>query len=166
MVKVYLLLGGNLGDKGKVFTEVRSKLNEQVGKITMQSSMYETEPWGFVSEDLFWNQVLEINTPLAPEVLLALTQRIESDLGRITKSELYVSRVIDIDILFYGDQIINLENLVVPHPRIQERKFALVPLCEIAPDMQHPVFHKSIRQLLDECADKLKVSPIPNPSPK
>jgi 2-amino-4-hydroxy-6-hydroxymethyldihydropteridine diphosphokinase len=166
MVKVYLLLGGNLGDKKKVFSEARNRLGELSGEITAQSSVYETEPWGFNSEDLFWNQVLEISTELSPEVLLSRTQEIETDLGRIPKSDQYVSRVIDIDILFFGNQIINLEKLVVPHPRLQDRKFALIPLCEIAPDLLHPVFQKSIRQLLDECLDPLKVCPIPNPSPK
>jgi 2-amino-4-hydroxy-6-hydroxymethyldihydropteridine diphosphokinase len=160
MVKVYLLLGGNLGNKKKVFSEARDRLSKLTGEIAAQSSIYETEPWGFVSKDLFWNQVLEINTELSPEILLSLTQQIESDLGRIPKAEQYVSRLIDIDILFYGDQIINLNNLVVPHPRIQSRKFALLPLCEIAPDFQHPVFQKSIRQLLDECQDNLKVEKI------
>jgi len=160
MVKVYLLLGGNLGDKKKVFFEVREKLTELLGEITAQSSIYETEPWGFVSDDLFWNQVLEINTALPPEIILSLTQQIESDLGRIAKSDQYVSRVIDIDILFYDDQIINLEKLVIPHPRIQNRNFALVPLCEIAPHMQHPVFQKSIQQLLEECSDNLNVEKV------
>jgi 2-amino-4-hydroxy-6-hydroxymethyldihydropteridine diphosphokinase len=160
MMRLYILLGGNLGNKKKVFSEARDRLSKLIGEIAAQSSIYETEPWGFVSKDLFWNQVLEINTELSPEILLSLTQQIESDLGRIPKAEQYVSRLIDIDILFYGDQIINLNNLVVPHPRIQSRKFALLPLCEIAPDFQHPVFQKSIRQLLDECQDNLKVEKI------
>jgi 2-amino-4-hydroxy-6-hydroxymethyldihydropteridine diphosphokinase len=166
MIKLYILLGGNLGDKQQVFSETRNRLSELLGEITAQSAIYETEPWGFKSDDLFWNQVLELKTNHSAEEILRLTQQIESDLGRVSKSNQYVSRTIDIDILFYGDQIISLENLIVPHPRIQERKFALVPLCEIAPDLIHPVFQKSIRQLLDECEDKLKVSPIPNPSPK
>jgi len=164
--KLYILLGGNLGDKQKVFSEARNKLNEQVGKITEQSAIYETEPWGFESDDIFWNQVLEISTHLSPEEVLLQTQHIELELGRIRKSDQYDSRIIDIDILFFGDQIIHLENLIIPHPRLQERKFALVPLCEIAPELTHPVLQKSIRQLLDECEDKLTVCPIPNPSPK
>jgi len=160
MVKVYMLLGGNLGDKKKVFSEVQNKLSKQAGKITVQSAIYETEPWGFESNDLFWNQVLEISTNLSPEEVLVQTQQIELELGRIRKPDQYDSRLIDIDILFYGDQIISLENLIVPHPRIQERKFALVPLCEIASELIHPVFQKSIRQLLEECADKLNVEKV------
>jgi 2-amino-4-hydroxy-6-hydroxymethyldihydropteridine diphosphokinase len=166
MIKLYILLGGNLGDKQKVFSEARVRLNQQVGSITNQSAIYETEPWGFESDDIFWNQVLEISTSFSPEEVLQQTQQIERELGRIRKTNQYDSRTIDIDILFYGDQIIQTENLIVPHPRIQERKFALVPLCEIASELIHPVFLKCIQQLLDECTDPLKVCPISNPSPK
>ena len=162
--KLYILLGGNLGDKRKVFSETQNKLNGLVGKITAQSAIYETEPWGFESADIFWNQVLEISTRLFPEEVLFQTQQIELELGRIRKSDQYDSRIIDIDILFFGEQIIHLENLIIPHPRLQGRKFALVPLCEIAPKLIHPVFQKSIQQLLDECPDKLKVCPIPLPA--
>jgi len=165
MIKLYILLGGNLGDKQQVFSEARARLSQQAGTITNQSAIYETEPWGFESDDIFWNQVIEISTAFSPETVLQQTQQIERELGRIRKATQYVSRIIDIDILFYGDQVIELENLKVPHPRIQERKFALVPLCEIAPELVHPIFQKSIQQLLDECTDPLKVSPIPNPSP-
>jgi 2-amino-4-hydroxy-6-hydroxymethyldihydropteridine diphosphokinase len=160
MIKLYILLGGNLGDKQLVFSDARARLNQQVGTITNQSSIYETEPWGFESDDIFWNQVIEIETSLSPEEILLQTQQIEHDLGRIRKANQYDSRIIDIDILFYGDQVIQLENLIVPHPRIQERKFALVPLCEIAPELIHPVFLKSIRQLLAECTDTLTVEKV------
>lgn len=166
MIKLYILLGGNLGNKQKVFSDARARLNQQVGTITNQSAVYETEPWGFESPDLFWNQAIGIQTNLSADEVLIQTKQIEQELGRIRKEHQYSSRMIDIDILFYGDQIINRENLIIPHPRIQERKFALVPLNEIAPELIHPVFHKSIRQLLEESTDPLKVSPIPNPSPK
>ena len=160
MIKLYLLLGGNLGDKQNVFSEARNKLNELTGKITAQSTIYETEPWGFESDDIFWNQVLEISTNLSPEEVLEKTQQIELEMGRIRKSKEYDSRIIDIDILFYGNQIIDQKNLIIPHPLIQERKFALVPLCEIAADLIHPVFQKSIRQLLDECQDTLSIERV------
>jgi len=162
MTRLYILLGGNLGDKQKVFSDARALLLEQVGEITALSAIYETEPWGFESTDYFWNQVLEISTALSPEELLRQTQQIELQLGRIRKATQYDSRIIDIDILFYGNQIIESDNLSVPHPRIQERKFVLVPLCEIAPELMHPVFHKNIRQLLEECPDPLKVDRVPN----
>jgi len=160
MIKLYILLGGNLGDKQKVFSEARERLSLQVGTITNQSAIYETEPWGFESDDIFWNQVHEISTSLSPEEVLLQTQQIEHELGRIRKANQYDSRIIDIDILFYGDQIIKTENLVVPHPRIQERKFALVPLSEIAPELIHPIFLKSIKQILVECTDPLRVEKV------
>lgn len=160
MTKLYVLLGGNLGDKEKIFSEARINLHNLVGEITAQSAVYETEPWGFESTDLFWNQVLEIATSLSPEAVLQETQKTEFELGRIRKSNQYDSRIIDIDILFYGDEIIELPNLIIPHPRIQERKFVLIPLNEIAPDLKHPVFQKTIRQLLDECTDHLRVEKV------
>ena len=157
MIKLYLLLGGNLGDKSQVFKETTKLINEKVGKITRQSHIYETEPWGFESSDLFWNQVLELAVLISPQEVLNSTQQIEHQLGRTRAAQHYDSRIIDIDILFYGDQIISLENLTIPHPRIQDRKFALVPLNEIAPDLIHPVLQKSISQLLLECPDQLRV---------
>jgi len=160
MIKLYILLGGNLGDKQKVLSEARIRLNKLLGKITAQSSVYETEPWGFESADLFWNQVLEISTSLSPKEVLRQTQQIELQMGRIRKESQYDSRIIDIDILFFGDKVIESENLIVPHPRIQERKFALVPLNEIAPGLMHPVIQKSIGQLLQECSDELKVEKV------
>ena len=160
MIKLYLLLGGNLGDKKKVFEETTRLLNEQLGKITQQSHIYETEPWGFESSDLFWNQALELSVSISAEEVLDRTQQIEQQLGRTRKANQYDSRIIDIDILFYGDQVISLENLNIPHPRIHERKFVLVPLNEIAPDLQHPVLQKSIAQLLLECPDQLRVERV------
>lgn len=160
MIKLYILLGGNLGDKQMIFSEARKMMRQQVGTITNQSAIYETEPWGFESSDVFWNQAIEISTELSPEEVLQQSQQIEHTLGRIRKVNQYDSRTIDIDILFYGDQIIELENLIVPHPRIQERKFALAPLNEIAPELIHPVFQESIRQILDECQDSLNVEKV------
>ena len=160
MIKLYILLGGNLGNKQVIFSEARARLSQQVGTITNQSAIYETEPWGFQSNDIFWNQAIEISTAFSPNEVLQQTQQIERTLGRIRKANQYDSRTIDIDILFFGDQVIQTENLVVPHPRIQERKFALVPLNEIAPELIHPVFEKGIRQLLEECTDPLKVEKV------
>ena len=160
MIRLYVLLGGNLGDKRKIFSEALINLQNLVGDITAQSAVYETEPWGFESTDLFWNQVLEIATSLTPEEVLQKTQQTELELGRIRKSSQYDSRIIDIDILFYGEEIIELPDLIVPHPRIQERKFALIPLNEIAPDLKHPVFQKTITQLLAECNDQLLVEKV------
>ena len=160
MISIYILLGGNIGDKKRIFSEVYDRLAQQIGKISAQSAIYETEPWGFESDDLFWNQVLEISCELLPEEVLKKTQQIEIELGRIRKKNQYDSRIIDIDILFYGNQIIELKNLVIPHQRIQERNFVLVPMNEIASDFIHPVFQKSISQMLSECTDQLKVEKI------
>jgi 2-amino-4-hydroxy-6-hydroxymethyldihydropteridine diphosphokinase len=160
MARVYLLLGGNLGNKPANFVAARARMSEKTGQIIGQSAIYETEPWGFESADIFWNQVLELETSLSPEEVLAQTQQIEKELGRIRHKNQYVSRFIDIDLLFYDNQIIQQVNLTIPHPRIQERKFTLVPLCEIAPGLVHPVLKKTIEQLLSECTDPLRVTRI------
>lgn len=160
MAKVYLLLGGNMGDKQKVFARATTLLAKRVGKITRRSSIYETEPWGFESDDLFWNQVLELEVDIPPLDVLDMTMEIEHKMGRRRNIHQYYSRVIDIDILFYDDQIVQFPLLVIPHPRIQERKFVLVPLDEIVPDMIHPRLHMSIHQLLSVCKDELKVERV------
>ena len=160
MTKLYILLGGNLGDKQLIFSEARKMLADRIGLVSKLSAVYETEPWGFESKDLFWNQALEIETHLSPEEVLSHTHSIEHDLGRVRKENQYDSRVIDIDILFYGNQIINHDDLIIPHPRIQYRKFVLVPLGEIIPGLVHPVFQKSVSQLLEECTDQLLVKKL------
>jgi len=160
MTKLYILLGGNLGDKQLIFSETRERLAGQLGAISRQSAIYETEPWGFESADMFWNQALEIETELAPEEILVRSHNIEHELGRIRQKNQYGSRVIDIDILFYGGRVINQERLTIPHPRIQDRKFVLVPLGEIAPELVHPVFQKTIEQLIEECSDQLAVKKL------
>jgi 2-amino-4-hydroxy-6-hydroxymethyldihydropteridine diphosphokinase len=163
MGKLYLLLGGNLGDKQKIFEVVRSQLKDQLGEICQQSSIYETEPWGFSSPNLFWNQALAITTTFSPMQVLEITQQIETNLGRTRNDNQYESRCIDIDILFYDDLIIQRPNLIVPHPRIHERRFVLLPMCELAPDFVHPLFQKKIADLLQECTDQLNASPIATP---
>jgi 2-amino-4-hydroxy-6-hydroxymethyldihydropteridine pyrophosphokinase len=161
MTKLYILLGGNLGNKQQVFSETRLKLEEQIGPITKRSAVYETEPWGFDSDDMFWNQAIEIETELSPDEVLNQTHRIEEILGRIRKEKQFDSRLIDIDVLFYGSEIVNQPDLQIPHPRIQDRKFVLVPLCEIAPELIHPGFKKTVRELLSECTDQLAVKKLP-----
>jgi len=160
MTKVYLLLGGNLGNKKLVFAQAKQLINQQIGQVSGLSAIYETEPWGFDSSDFFWNQVLEVTTALTPEAILEQTQQIESSLGRIRKTDQYVSRIIDIDILFIDDIVFQSDKLAIPHPRIQERKFALIPLCELIPDFMHPVLGKTTEQLLNECPDKLNVEKV------
>ena len=156
MAEVYILLGGNLGDKPKIFEDTRKQISERIGYVTRLSSVYVTEPWGFTSE-LFWNQALIAETKLTPYEVLKQSQAIEITMGRITKSTHYIARVMDIDLLFYDELQLNTPNLTLPHARMQERKFVLIPLNEIAPDKRHPVSGLSIGEMLRKCPDLLKV---------
>lgn len=134
-----------------------------IGDILTKSNFYQSEPWGFESENLFLNQVLIISTPLNPYKILVEVQAIEKALGRNHKSidGIYQDRPVDIDILFYDDQIISDEPLLmIPHPHMASRKFVLKPLCEIAPDMTHPVTHQTIKEMLMACEDKMSVVPV------
>ncbi len=160
MEQVYLLLGGNLGDKSKIFAEAEQLIREKVGSVIRQSKIYETEPWGFDSDDWFWNQAFIVDTALSVSECLSMAHAIEAQIGRIRSSQQYISRVIDIDLIFFGDQVINQPEIVVPHPRMASRKFVLQPLCEIAPEKIHPVFQKTIQELFGECDDSLVVRPI------
>jgi len=160
MNRLFLLLGGNLGNKSVIFKEAHNTLQIKLGKIIKKSSIYETEPWGFKAKDNFWNQALIIETSLPPKEILKITKETETELGRIRGEKRYTSRTIDIDILFFGNMIINEPNLEIPHPRIINRRFVLVPLSEIAPYLIHPVFKKTINELLEECSDTLKVKKL------
>jgi len=153
MNRIVLLLGGNLGDKYAILNEAESYLQERVGSIILKSGNYETEAWGFESEDIFLNRVLIIETNFSANDCLRICQEIEIELGRVRKKVRYSSRLIDIDILFYNDIIIDEDYLEVPHPRIQERAFVLAPLTEIMPDYVHPQLKKKISTLMEECTD-------------
>lgn len=154
MHTAYLLLGSNMGNKKALLQEARSLLQEKAGKIIGQSSLYESEPWGFEAHEWFINQVIIIETPLRPNELLFAAQTIEERLGRVrAQTEGYVSRPIDIDILFYNNEIIESPALTVPHPLLQNRRFTLLPLAEIVPEYKHPVLNKTIEKLLAECSD-------------
>lgn len=156
-MKVYLLTGGNLGNRTSNLCNAKLHVIEKISPIICSSSIYESEPWGFKSENLFLNQVIVAETIWTPHIVLEKIKQIESILGRVKVGNEYSERTIDIDILFYGQEIINTNDLVVPHKLIQERKFVLLPMNEIAPDFIHPVFNKTISQLLDVCNDKLNV---------
>jgi len=157
MKKVFLGIGANLGNReNNIFLAVE-KIRELIGPVINVSPVYETEPWGFKSENKFLNIVIEVETKIKPSGLLGRLMMIESLLGRVRDGKQYTSRTIDIDILLYNNKVLETKVLVIPHPRMHERKFVLVPLCEIAPDMVHPVLKKNMRELLKECPDKSNV---------
>jgi len=160
MKKVFLGIGTNLGNRESNLEEAVARIEEYIGKVTRSSSVYETEPWGFQAEDEFLNMVVKVETKLTPSGLLGRILMIESLLGRVRSEKQYSSRVIDIDILLYEDLVIDEENLKIPHPLLHERKFVLVPLCEIEPELVHPVLNKSVATLLESCLDKSKVKKI------
>ena len=158
MARVVLLAGGNLGDVKSRLQRAQKLVNERVGAVLRCSHRYESEPWGF-SGDRFSNQALEVSTDLAPEEVLDAVQEIERLLGRNRAAEqrekarsgaAYVSRPIDIDILFYDDLVLASERLTLPHPLLAEREFALVPLCEIMRSRRHPVSGRTMGELLDD----------------
>jgi 2-amino-4-hydroxy-6-hydroxymethyldihydropteridine diphosphokinase len=159
MSEVSILLGGNQGDKHKIFSETIKLIGKRVGQIKILSSVYETEPWGFVS-DLFWNQALIVETKLPPEEILTIVLQIENKMGRKRLSKNYEARPIDIDLMFYDDLQIDSPRLTIPHPLIAQRRFMLVPLAEIAPEKVHPVMRLTIKEMLRICPDKLKVTRI------
>jgi 2-amino-4-hydroxy-6-hydroxymethyldihydropteridine diphosphokinase len=157
MNRIYLGIGTNLGKREDNLKSAVEKIENIIGPVIQSSTVYETEPWGFRSEMEFLNLVIEVETKLNPSGLLGRLLMIESQMGRIRESGKYSSRIIDIDILFYGKLIIEKKALTLPHPMMQERRFVLIPLCEIAPDFIHPVLKKDIKKILEECKDKGKV---------
>jgi 2-amino-4-hydroxy-6-hydroxymethyldihydropteridine diphosphokinase len=157
MNRTFLSLGSNLGDRSRNLRKGIGLLEQLAGKPGALSSVYETEPWGCDSDLNFYNQVIELFTSLRPLSLLETIHRIEKRCGRDRSAARYAPRTLDIDILFYGDSVIEFPELVVPHPNLQERQFVLVPLAEIAPQMVHPVFNKDMAQLLKACGDDKKI---------
>ena len=151
---VYLGLGTNIGDRRLNLTRAIELLSLALGKCIAVSRFIETAPWGFKSSNSFLNCAAAFETELQPTELLDTTESIERELGRTVKSQggNYSDRIIDIDILIYGDEIIETERLTIPHPLMHKRYFVLQPMAEIAPDVVHPVLDKSIILLLKELA--------------
>ncbi len=148
MAIVYLSLGSNVGDRIGFVQQTASLLDAVEGiSIVRTSAFYETEPWGMKSDNWFVNAVLEVKTSLSPQNLLRECQRIETQLGRKRDGQGYKDRTIDIDILFYGKEIVNTDELVIPHKYVHLRAFTLVPLLELIPNFEHPVLHKTISEL-------------------
>lgn len=158
MARVVLLTGGNQGDVKRTLQTVQRLVNERVGAVLRCSHRYESEPWGFSAASKFSNQALEVSTDLTPWEVLDAVKEIERELGRNHAAEAlerasggnrYASRPVDIDILFYDDEVISDERLTIPHPLLAEREFALVPLCEIMRTRRHPVTGRTVGEMLE-----------------
>jgi 2-amino-4-hydroxy-6-hydroxymethyldihydropteridine diphosphokinase len=176
MNDIFLLAGSNRGNRFENLKQAVAEIQADAGKITKLSAVYESAPWGFKDDTKFYNQVIGMTTILSPEELLDKLLSIEIRMGRIRffsdcgcgsgscgsgeKSVLYEPRTIDLDILFFGSKSIFSERLMVPHPRLHLRRFALVPLAEVAPGFHHPVFKKTVSQILSECSDNSLVIKI------
>ena len=156
MNDIFLLTGGNMGDRKANLQHAFELIEKNAGTITKVSRIYETAPWGNTEQPAFLNQVLWISSHLSPQQLLLRLLTIELELGR-KRAEKMGPRLIDIDILLYGNEVISEPDLIVPHPRIAERRFVLTPLNEIAPDVVHPLLQKTISELLASCPDRLEV---------
>ena len=144
----YLGIGTNLGDKANHIRQAVELIGQRVGKVLATSSVYESEPWGFVSDNRFFNVAVQVATTLPPMKLLDETQRIEKLMGRTAKTtDAYTDRIIDIDILLYGQAVVDTEILKIPHPLLTERDFVVIPLAEIAPQLTHPTLHLKMEEL-------------------
>jgi 2-amino-4-hydroxy-6-hydroxymethyldihydropteridine diphosphokinase len=159
MNTAFLLIGGNLGNREKNFETAKALIEQHCGVILNSSSLYETAAWGKIDQPPFLNQALEIETKLNAKQLMKRILKLEKMMGRERK-EKYGPRIIDIDILLFNEEQYDYPFLKIPHPEMQNRRFALTPLAEIAPDLRHPVFKKSIFQLLKECPDQSGVKKI------
>ena len=153
MSKVYLSIGSNKGNRSVLINKAIDEIEKKVGIIISRSSIYQSKSWGFDSND-FYNLCLLIDTDIMPKSLLINLKKIEKSMGREDIDGSYSDRFIDIDILFYDNIIIDSEDLKIPHPKIEIRKFVLVPMLEIADDYMHPILNKTINELDNDCDDQ------------
>jgi deoxyguanosine kinase len=156
----FLSLGGNIGNRRENLRKAIEDIESTCGSVKKTSTIFETEPWGTNSSSPYYNMVVKLKTALSATELMEKILFIEEKLGRKRNGPQYSDRTIDIDILFFNSNIITQKRLQVPHPRIEQRKFVLVPLNEIAPDFIHPVLNKPVKSLLRACKDKLKVTAV------
>ena len=156
MNRAYLLIGGNMGNREMYLFAAREKIQDLCGEIVSKSSIYQTAAWGLEDQDAFLNQVVVLSTAFNPVELLQTILLIEESIGRKREVK-YGPRIIDIDILFYNDVIIQTDDLTIPHPQMQNRRFVLEPLNEVGPNLVHPVFQKTVSELLKACPDNLPV---------
>jgi len=153
---VYLHLGSNIGDRLGNLLKAKFVIQRKIGHIQLLSQVYETEAWGKTNQSAFYNQALLVRTEMTASQVLNAIHEIENQLGR-QRTEHWGPRTIDIDILFFEHEIINTKKLTLPHPRLHERNFVLVPLEEIAPSFIHPILNKSVKKLRKSCPDTLEV---------
>ncbi|MDB5125376.1 MAG: 2-amino-4-hydroxy-6-hydroxymethyldihydropteridine pyrophosphokinae [Mucilaginibacter sp.] len=159
MINVFLLLGSNLGDRQLFLKKAIDLIENDIADISKASSIYETQSWGKTDAPDYLNQVILLETSLSAQAILQKILNIEQLLGR-QREEKWGSRTIDIDILFYGDSVINEPGLHIPHPELHNRRFTLEPIAEIAPDFKHPVLNKSILTIKNELVDTLIVKKV------
>ena len=159
MTDAYLLTGSNIGRRREMLRKAEELIEERIGQVLKKSALYETAPWGNTAQDYFLNQVLVCQTSLSASEVLESILEIEKLLGRVRK-EKWGPRTIDIDILYFGNEIIDHELLRVPHPELHRRRFTLTPLVDIAPEFVHPALNKTQRALLQDCPDTSKVAPV------
>ncbi len=152
-----MCLGGNIGDTRNYLQNAVAMIGRRIGRVVSQSAVYQSEPWGFNAEQMFMNQVVVAETELEPHAVLEHCLQFEAELGRTRSGNGYEPRTIDIDIVFFGQQIISQPDLQVPHPLMHRRNFVLRPLCDVAADFVHPIFGLTVRQLADICDDKAVV---------
>jgi 2-amino-4-hydroxy-6-hydroxymethyldihydropteridine diphosphokinase len=156
MNKIYLLLGSNIGNSKAILAEAKTIIEKQIGAVTRQSDLYSTAAWGNLKQPDFLNQVIIVETALQAAAAMETILGIEKKMGRV-RTVKNAPRIIDIDILFFNKEIIDLPNLTVPHSQIQNRRFVLVPLNQLSPNLRHPVLNKTIHELLIHCPDTLNV---------
>jgi 2-amino-4-hydroxy-6-hydroxymethyldihydropteridine diphosphokinase len=160
MNTAYILLGSNEGDRLQHLSGALNLIQKEIGTISRQSAIYVTVAWGYTKQPDFLNQVICLQTVLSPYQLLKNLLHIEQELGRVRTGTKWMQRIIDLDILFYNDLAMNEQELTIPHPHIQDRKFVLVPLQEIAGTFMHPVFKKNILELTAICRDTSEVKKL------
>jgi 2-amino-4-hydroxy-6-hydroxymethyldihydropteridine diphosphokinase len=156
MNTAYLLIGGNVGDRAANLQTALKRIAETCGTITSTSSLYETAAWGNTNQPSFYNQAVVVTTPLSPVALMDQLLEIELEMGRI-RTQKYGPRTIDLDILMIDELVISSEKLTIPHPQMHNRRFALLPMVEVAPTLKHPLLDQSIEDLLQNCPDTLDV---------